>query len=252
MDRTAYRKRVLLGMLTRPASLWPSVAGASMLMASWATGQGSGWLPFAGLAGLLVGVGVFLSSAFTGGGAVAERVVTSMRAEAQQGRQQALDELEQRLTRDGDPRTEQSLRDLRRLAGSFRDNRGWAESLNAGTGFDILTDVDQLYETSVRYLEKTLVLWTTAHGLEQPAARETLLTQREKLIEDVQLSLEHLGKVLAQLEVLQSGVGGDSELRRLREDLDQNLDVARRVEERMAEWESPGRRFESSEPPSLP
>jgi hypothetical protein len=246
MDRSAYRKRVLLGLLTRPISLFPAVVGASALLAAWATGDWSGWLPFLGVAGMLIGVGNFLSSAFTGGGTVAERVVRSIRTEAEQDRERALDDLERRLTEDGDPRTEQSLRDLRRLARTFGDSRGWVSALNAGTGFDILSDVNRMFEASVRYLEKTLGLWHTAQSLEHPTARRALLAQRENLVEEVQRSLEHLGAVLGQLEVLRSGMDRDSDLRGLRAELDQNLDVARRVEERMAEWELPGRQSDSS------
>ncbi len=244
MDKQEYRKRVLLGLMTRPRTLLPLVGGASLLIGSWALGQGGGGLPFAGFVGMLVGVGMFLSNAFTGGGKVAERVVEGMRKEGQKSRERSLDELERRLTTDGDPRTERALRDLRRLAQSLEQEDAWSSEFNARTGFDILSDVNQLFETSVGYLEKSLDIWRAAQGIRQPKVRETLLEQREHLVRDVQGGVEHLGDVLAQLQALQAGVGSRSAIQRLRDELDQNLEVARRVEERMAEWDTPNAEFE--------
>lgn len=238
MDRQEYRKRVLLGLCTRPRTLLPLVGGASLLIGSWAVVPGAGVLPFAGLIGMLTGIGTFLSSAFTGGGKVADSVVEAMRKEGEASRELALDELERRLRTDGDPRTEQALQDLRRLAGILQQEDALASAFTAGIGFDILSDVNQLFETSVGYLEKTLDIWGTAQEIAQPAARESLMDQREHLVREVQGGVEHLGEVLGQLQGL-SGNGSNSALQRLRAELDQNLEIARRVDARMAEWEVP-------------
>jgi hypothetical protein len=244
MDKQEYRKRVLLGLLTRPLTILPLVGGASLLIGSWALGQGGGALPFVGFLGMLGGVGSFLTSAFTGGGKVAEKVVEDLRREGQKSRERSLDELERRLTTDGDPRTERALRDLRGLARSLDQEDAWSSEFNARTGFDILSDVNRLFETSVGYLEKSLEIWRTAQGIRQPKVRETLMEQREHLVRDVQGGVEHLADVLAQLQALQAGAGSHSAIQNLRAELDQNLEVARRVEERMAEWDAPHAEFE--------
>jgi hypothetical protein len=236
MDKREYRKRVLVRLLTRPVTLLPMVGGASLLTGAWAVGQGVGMLPFAGLVGVLAGVGTLLSSAFTGGGKTAARVVEEMRQEGEAARERALDDLEQRLTADGDPRTERALRDLRQLARRLEGGDSWLADLNARSGFDILSDVNRLFQTSVGYLEKTLEIWRAAQEIGQPAARQPLLEQREHLVREIEGGVEHLAKVLTQLQALEAGAGSTSALRQLRADLDQNLEIARRVDERMAEW----------------
>lgn len=244
MDTQEYRKRVLLGLCTRPMTLLPFIGGTSLLIGSWATAQNAGPLPFVGLVGVLAGAGTFLSSLFTGGGKVAEKVVRDMRMEENQRRERSLDDLEHRLAKDGDPRTEQALRDLRRLARMLRQDDGGASGVSVRTGFDILTDVNQLFQTSVGYLERTLNLGRAALDIEQSSARTTLLDQREHLVREVQSSVDHLGEVLAQLQALAES-GSDSSLERLRKELDENLEIARRVDERMAEWEDPYRDLNS-------
>ena len=239
MDKKKYRKRLLLELCTRPLTLLPAVGGTSLLIGSWALGQSIGPLPFMGLLGVLAGIGTFMSSVLTGGGKTAKKVAEEMKSEEQALRQQALDDLEQRLMEDGDPRTEQALRDLRELAQSLAQEEVWSSLLSTHSGFAILSDVDRLFETSVSYLEKTLEIWHTAQGIQQPRVRETLLEQRTHLIREVQGSVDHLGDVLTHMQTLRTGAGSRSDLQQLRDELDQNLEIARRVDERMTAWETP-------------
>lgn len=238
MDKRAYRRRVLLNLLTRPLTLIPLVGGTSLLLAGWAAGQRAGVVLFAGVLGVLAGAGKFLSSVFLGGGKTADRVFDTMKAEAQQKREQALDDLVHRLQHDGDPRTERALSDLRTLVAMYGEDTDWTDHLNSRTGFDLLRGISSLFDTSVGYLEKSLTLKLAADRLQTEETRRSLAERREVLIEEVQKSIKHLGEVLGSVQHV--GAHGDrgGRLGQLREELDANLEIARRVEERMAGWEA--------------
>ena len=69
-------------------------------------------------------------------------------------------------------------------------------------------------------------------------ARRPILDQRKAIIKDVACSIEQLGRILAAVQGLGTGGGSaESELARLREELDQNLEVAKKVAERMQSLE---------------
>ena len=236
MDKREFRKRVWLRMLSSPLTLLPAVGGASLLLVGWALGLRTGLLIFSGLLGVLTGLGTFLSRLFLGGGRVAEEEAQRIDREARSRREAALDDLEGRLATDGDPRTEAALHDLRVLADSVKSQDDWG-TLNARSAFDLVSGVDELFSTSVRYLERTLALKKTADRVTSPNVRHAILEEREQLVADVEKSTTHIGELLSKMQRMAVSGGSHSDLERLREELDANLDVARKVEERMAAWD---------------
>lgn len=162
------------------------------------------------------------------------KVLSEMQQETQRERKRMLDELELKLIADGDARTEQCLRDLRALAKAFREGHTWSNALNVSSAFDILAGVEQLFNRCVASLERTLALGATAQDLTTPEAREPVLAQREEIIEDVGKSIQQLARILAGIQHIGTGdVQGDSDLNRIREELEQSLEVARMVQKRM-------------------
>ena len=239
LDKKEFRKRVVLRLLTRPLTLVPLLAGATLLMGAWALGLKAGLSLFAGTVSVLVGMGAFFTRLLAGDQGIEKLVLANMNQEAEAQRDADLDDLEQRLAEDGDPRTEQALRDLRVLAAAFEEGKAWSGDINTQSSFDILSGVDQLFRTCVDYLRKTLELWSTARAMETAEVRAPILGQRERLIEDVQASTRHISGILARVQTLGPEADQGAELGHIRAELDASLEVAKKVQERIASWRQP-------------
>jgi hypothetical protein len=93
----------------------------------------------------------------------------------------------------------------------------------------------------VSSLEKTLQLWKTADSLASEMARKPILEQREKLVGDVVQTVEHMSRTLASVQGITSRGDGDARLQHLRGELDQSLEVAKKVEQRVDSLLTDGR-----------
>jgi hypothetical protein len=221
-------------MLSSPWTLLPTLGGITAMAAGW--GADSGTMVFAGLAALLAGLGVQFTRLMFGAPTAMQRAVADMQKESQEATRRRLDDLDRRLLADRDPRTETYLRELRALVDAFRTTPGWTERLTATSTFDIVSGVEELFAECVRSLEKTLELWHAAAKLPSDTARRPLLDRREQLIEEVRKSVDHISRILASVQSLDRQDASTAEMTRLREELENSLAVAKRVDEMMKTW----------------
>lgn len=234
-DARTIRRRVLLRLLGSPWVTGPFVVGMTALTAVWALGLRTGVGVFAGLAGLLAAGGMFLTQLVLRGDKVARQVTEDVIQAEGEARQRVLDNLDRQLTdEDKDPRPETALRDLRALRRAFEEAEAAAGPVMLATMVEVRASVDQLVEQCVRSLGQTATLWQTARQLNSAAARQPLLDQRERVLQDVQATVRQLSSTLVGLQTLGTGEASPRELARLREELDRSLEVARTVEERVA------------------
>ncbi len=232
--KPSLKKRILRKLLSHPGILFLFMAGVTDLSMLWAFGIDSGIGFFAGIACILGAIGWFLSRLLLRQDSLAKDVLAEMKGEAREEHNRKLDELEKQLEEDGDPRTEKLLRSLREITEIFHESQSSSAPLNSSSTFDILTGVEQLFSRSVLSLEKTLQLWQTAQRISIAEARDPILEKRQRIIEDVDESIQQLGKILAGIQCLGSGAESEeSELARIREELNQSLEVAKNVEKRM-------------------
>jgi len=234
MNEGQIRRKVFLRLLGHPVVLAPLVLGVSACTAVWAFNwpPGLGW--FATAAGALASVGAYITRLVLDNGKTAQSVIAEIEQRDHQAGQAALDDLDRRLVAaDTDPRPETALRDLRALVRAVDDYAGSTEGLHAPAVIDVRSRVQQIFESSVRSLEQTLQLGDTAKILHLPEARKPLLEQREKIIADIQAGVKQLGGTLAALQRLATGTQSSRELSRLRDELDQSLEIASRVEDRL-------------------
>ncbi len=234
------KKRVLWQLLSSPLTVGPVLAGATVLAAMWTFGLRSGVAAFGGIAAILGGIGVFFTRLFLSSEALVRKTLAQMQKEARDQHEKELDALEKELRATADDRRDETcLRDLRALMKAFEEGGQWSETLNPRLTFDILGGVGQLFDSCVRSLRKALELWRTAKRMSTREARAPILEQRKRIIDDVQKSVTQLGHLLAGVQSLDtSSAAGDSELARIRAELDQSLEVARRVEQRMKSLDS--------------
>jgi hypothetical protein len=233
LDEKTLRRQVFLRLLGSPGTVLPLMLGVTAMTASWALDWRPGAGLFAGLAGVLLAAGTFLTRLLISGDQVAAKVLSEAEQAKATARQRALDALDRRLTAaDQDPRPETALRDLRALVKAFEDYVAGDRSLNVGSAIEIQSRIGLLFDQCVDSLQQTDQLWQIARQLQTLAARQPILDQREKLIADVQASIKQLSDTLVALQRLGAGDHANAELGRLRDELDQSLALAKVVEER--------------------
>lgn len=240
MDKQAFRRKYLLGLMAKPETLVPGALGVTILLGSWALGIGGGAAIFAGVASLFGCGGLFLTRVIIGDSATAAAAIEEMQTEALRERNRRLDALEEGLTHDDDPRTQEFLRELRGMARDFETVRNLDTEFDVGHAFDIAWNVEELFRQGVESLERSLKLWQTAQGMATERLRGDMMARRERLIQDVQESLQRLGDVLVSVHELGSCDKDLGAAARIREDLDRQLEVARRVSSRMNSLEGSG------------
>jgi hypothetical protein len=237
MDRTKLRRKVILDLLSTPWTVVPTVAGASSLLVAWAAEIGGGWLTFAGVAGLLAGVGSLATQFIFNVEEATRRAAEAMEAEKRQEHEDKLDELHQRLKKDKDQRDEQSLEQLRKMYRQFQQDQAWASHLAQRSALEIGNKVEKLYQGCIISLERSLALAEAARKMNTSDGRRRLMDSREKLLAEVQQSIDQLAKVIDGVRALAMDQHADAHLAEVRRELDESLEVARRVEQRMQSLE---------------
>ena len=204
-------------------------------MASWTFDLSPVWL-FGGFVGAVLGAGHFLTRMVMGNEEAAKKAIANMEKEAKDQQKAQLDELAERLKNTSDERDNNLLADLRELSQAFSDHSLWPDEVSPSSSIEIITGVQELFQRSVQSLQRSATLAEMAAKLNSPQAQKPMLEERERLLNDVGLSVQQLTKVFTQLQSLHTSEGVDSDLSGIREELDQSLAIASEVQERMAKW----------------
>lgn len=243
MEKSTLRKRVFSKLLWSPWTWVPAVLGVGAMLAGAALGSGT--TAFYGFLTMLGSVGSLATRWLLWGDAIIEEELSEWEQETIRRQQEkllqkerSLDDLDRRLQQDRDPTTEHSLRQLRRLYGAFRKQSGWTESMDRRSVYDISNKVENLVQACIISLQRSLQLWQTAQGMQTETTRKSLLAKREELLVEVSNSIGQLALTVDQVQALGIDKQSGEDLARLRQELDQSLDVARRVEQRMRSLES--------------
>jgi hypothetical protein len=230
------KRKVLLDLFVSPWTVLPTAGGLTALIAAWAA-AGNPTLIMAGLAGLLVGAGMFASRLIVGLDKITQEAYQYFLAKKHQERETALDRLHERLVTDRDPRTENCLAELRLLYGSLQ--RAHEEGKISRTSYEIVAHVGKIFEQCVQQLEHSHDLWRTANSMRGPA-RTSLLKQRDQVVTEVCETVVDMGAKVDRF-LLQRTQQSRSELAQLRQELNETMEAARRAEQRTAELEQSAR-----------
>jgi hypothetical protein len=234
LDKKKFKKKLLLRAFLSLWSVGPSTAGLLTLMAVFFIGIKSVLLGILGLAAIGIGAGIGLKRMFLTSDATMKAILEEMAREAAAEDERRLDDLQRRLQDDGDPRTDTLLADLRTLKRGFTRDQQWAVSAGASTAFSLAGDVDKLFNGCIKALEETLTLHAQAEGMRNRQLRRQFDERRNELIGEIEQSLVRLGTLQGKVQRMgQQGGDAADELRSVRQDLDQQLEIAKKVEERM-------------------
>lgn len=224
------RRKVLLDIFATPGTLLPIAGGLTALMASWATG-GQPILSFAGVAGVLTGLGVFASRMVLGLEKITQNAYDHVVDQQRRAQQESLEKLHERLVSDQDPRTQNCLRDLRHLYSRLKEKADKDRVTPAAYG--VIEGVDKLFKSCIRQLDHSADLWETARGLKGPS-RQALLRQRDDVVTEVCDAVTHLGETVERFHAMTAGENRTN-LSQMRRELDESMRVAREVERRTEE-----------------
>ncbi len=225
------KKKVLLDLFVSPWTIVPIVGGLSAWLVSWGV-DGNTVLNMIGLGGVLAGMGIQASRLIFGIEDLTEKAHGYLTEKEQRERDRQLDELALKLQQDDDPRSEECLRRLRTLYASLEE-----EPPANHTAITFRQNVDKLFRAAVRQLERSLELWEKAQRLPGPTGRP-LLAERKNAIDEVVVTVNHLARTVEQYHAFQLK-DSDDELAKLREELDQTIEAARRADEYIDAIEHP-------------
>jgi hypothetical protein len=231
---TSIFKHKLKRVFLRFSFLFPAMISAASL---WLA---SGYTTSTGLVGLAVGgiaIGLAVYRFTVGANRLHSQAVEAARKQSYLAHRRYLRSFSRKLRRDRDQRTNDALQRLQnvydrldKLAAS-QETASLFEQLQATT--------TSLYESSLRMLGRTLDLWDTGQKLATDKAREEIRENRESILGQVQQSIHHLNELLDHVEVqnLKFADADSQQHQELRKQLEEGLEVARRVEERMVNME---------------
>ena len=232
MDRTTFRKKFALRLASHPVTVLPFLGGLTAMGAGWA-----GILPataiFAGVVGVVVGIGALVTRAGILGEKIARQLHEELQARDHDATEVALDALRARLASDRDTRDEKMLDQLRELAKIFKRNTEWMSRINPVSAAEITGGVEELVRTCIQKLQDAFRLLETVRDLSTSPVRQALVDQRERMLTEVEASIAELTELLTGVYTLGTGRDASAETTRVRGQLKQSLDIARKVEEQM-------------------
>lgn len=235
VDRSVFdslKKKVLLDLFVSPWTLVPIIGGLSAWMVSWGL-DGVTALNLAGLAGVVIGSGIQATRLIFGIEDLTADAQKYLEEQEEEEQNKRLDALQRRLLRDGDPRTQDCLKTLRLLHASFHKD---AAADGSPITLALRGKVDELFHESVAQLERSFDLFHKARQLPRRAGGP-LLEKRRQAVDEVVVTINHLSETIAHYH--DSRLKKEAEgLARLRSELDETVEMARRAEARMDDLEN--------------
>ena len=187
-------------------------------------------------------IGTLISKWATGTDDIAKQVHSEILQEVQHKQEEELNILHEQLEADGDARTETMLAELRALHTSFQEEAGgdgWMGTLPLTVRADITGKVSELFTQAVECLKDTLKMHQKSTGTQLGTTVKNVLQQhREQQIKDVQQTIVQLSHLYARVLTL-NPESDETELTRLRTELDESLAFAKQVDAKIRELTSP-------------
>lgn len=237
---SAVRRFLLRSTLLRPSVWMPLVGGAVAGLASWVVG-GSLILTTLAVAGIGGGLVWMIARTALNAETLTEQAMEAQRQSLRDDENRQLDNLARQLRTDRDHRTQDTLKLLRELRDDFEivAKRPGAELLSAR----IAEQISQIFQSAVNQLRESFRLMERAESVVGDA-RDQILNERDNLVREVQGTADRLQSVIRQYQQMRPD-SQESHLKTIQDELNTNLEIARRTEQRMQELENPLKSHES-------
>jgi len=206
LSREELRRQINLRIFGSPATLLPLLGGGAALVSPIFFSIAPAVPIFIGISGLVAAGGNVLIQSLLSRDKIIREILAEADSQDQEARTSTLNALHSKLAADGDARTHKLLSDLRALVEAIRDG-DWQNKINAAASADILRGVDELFSGTVRRLERTIDLTKMIRKIDTPAAKQNLIAERQRLVDEVIASVAQLSAFVAKL----NSVGIDAE-----------------------------------------
>lgn len=221
--------------LASPAVIVPAAVGAFSLGLAFFLGSPGGLLGIVGICGLLGAAGMAFTRWVYVTGPLAESIDQALQREANRNERNRLDQLQRTSRDDPDPALRDNLGKLRQLNDRLQAVPHFA---NDPLLAEVRNKLFELYESCLGNLQRVAEQGAAARQVSTPEARETLLRARAELLKQVAEGIDRVGAGVDQIQVaLLANDASGQRTAQIRDELEAGLEVARRVQERMSEFD---------------
>ena len=220
------KKQILIELVVTPYTVIPTTLGLACGILSLVIPP----LSLFAFIGIGFGVAALLTNLMFNTKSVAERATKRWHRDQRSRRNKELDDLDRKLVKDRDSRTQSFLRDLRQIYFSFVDDQANGK-IKTSVSSQILDHIDKIFETCVNSLRHSYELWEQSQKMSD-SLRHQVEAKRNKMLEEVKVNVTQLFEAISEVRALclKSNEGQIDELqKRLRD----QLEVAQSVD-RMA------------------
>lgn len=240
-DKEWLRERVVEEIFYKPANLLlPMFVGLPLAIGPWMFGQANALITFSGVVISLLSLGAYATTAALRWGneeEVRRKILQRAAREADEHVRRKLEALREKLVRDGDSRSEVLFDQLIALQEKLKTQAVNGLLLGVDEA-EIVARTEELVEASLNQLEESANLMVQAAEAVSASVRGHLLERREELLEETRQSIEALDRIFLaflddQKDEQKSGTA------RLRQELEDQLEISARVRRQIEAWEDP-------------
>jgi hypothetical protein len=232
------RNKVVLDLCVTPATLVTATIGGTCLMLSAMLGSTTGFFGFIMLA---VSVGIIATRFVFCLDDVYKKALEQIVAQKYEQRNMELDQLDKKLLLDRDPRDQTALRNLRSLYDGFTDDVRKGK-ISAAVPVSMHDQIEKIFNTCVSQLQRQHEIWSASNKVSSDL-KTSLYAQREKILDDVESSVNLLATVIDEVRTLGLKVNRE-ELSDLQTRLKAQLAAAKEIDSITSESEDDYSRFE--------
>ncbi|MEM0965006.1 MAG: hypothetical protein AAGJ81_02480 [Verrucomicrobiota bacterium] len=237
-DEKLIKEEIKDEIFYKPAySLIPAFVGFPMAVASFLIGKSMPLITGIGVGLSLLSVGLYAARVafnWRNAGKIRDKIVYRRAREAEKAVNEALARARAQLVSDGDPQTEEMFDRLLALQNTVSKE---IDSEVAGLeGNFAIQNVEELVSTSIRNLEESVQLLRKAEETSIESLEKASLDKRNELIEETRKSIQSIERILMAFIDNRKNYSV-AESARIREELDSQLEISRRVQEKMDDWQ---------------
>jgi hypothetical protein len=222
-------QRTIVELLVTPATIGTMILGTSLLVIGWAAS--SVFTGFIGFCALTVTCGIASTNFLFGYETAQEKAVEFVKNKNKKVKEDTLDELDAKLVqaRGKNPDKDQnSLRKMRKTYECF------LKEIESGLiSKEYLSDeIILMFEECVNQLQYSCVLWNSACQ-EAGDTKRDILMKRDNLVDEISKNVDHFVKTINSIRDLSLESKKGNKLNTLQQQLNMNLEIARRTHEEM-------------------
>lgn len=218
------KKQVLFELIATPYAVIPGTVGVAMMLLSSIIRP----LAFFGFIGLTMAFVAFVVNLLLNSEKISNRALKKWEKHRRELKIAELNDLDDNLTEDGDPRTQTALRDLRAIYYDFIDDIAQRKIKTTAASSRVLQSVDKIFDACVRALNHSYDLWYNSKKM-SGHMRDKVLESREEIIKEVIANVSRLYDAVSQIRVMGLDLDKD-DMSKLQARLQYDLEVAEKVD----------------------